>query len=122
MAELESHDPSYAELPQDQVPRRVTRLSFMSALAKLNGLSFFPHVAELCDDTLLARCDARILSRGVFLPLCLGGHDTLIVAVANPWNPLPQTYLAPRFPTLTIVRIVTLVPEITRAIALGSRK
>ena len=40
MAELAQHDPSYSELAQDQVPNRVTRFSFMSALAKINGLPF----------------------------------------------------------------------------------
>ena len=34
MGELAGHDPSYSDLAQDQVPNRVTRFSFMAAIAK----------------------------------------------------------------------------------------
>ena len=67
MAELVQHDPSNAELSQDQVPNRITRFSFMSALAKINGLPFFPKVAEFCDEALHACCDATVMSRGVYM-------------------------------------------------------
>jgi type II secretory ATPase GspE/PulE/Tfp pilus assembly ATPase PilB-like protein len=116
MGELSGHDPSYAELGQDQVPNRVTRYSFMAAIAKISGLAFLPKVAEFCDGTLHATCDSTVMTRGFFAPLCLSGTDKLIVAIANPWNPLPEEYLAPRFPHLEIVKIVTLATEISRAI------
>ena len=116
MGELGGHDPSYSELAQDQVPNRVTRYSFMAAIASLNGLPFFPKVAEFCDGTLHATCDSTVMTRGFFAPLCLSGSDKLIVAIANPWSPLPEEYLAPRFPHLEIVKIVTLATEISRAI------
>ena len=116
MAELAQHDPSYSELGQDQVPNRVTRYSFMSALAKLNGLPFFPRVAEFCDGSLHACCDATVMTRGYFAPLCLSGQDKLIVAVSNPWSSLPEEYLAPRFPDLELIKIVTLASEINRSI------
>ncbi len=116
MGELAGHDPSYAELAQDQVPNRVTRYSFMATIAKINGLTFFPKVAEFCDGTLHATCDSTVMTRGFFAPLCLSGTDKLIVAIANPWSPLPEEYLAPRFPHLEIVKIVTLATEISRAI------
>ena len=116
MVELAQHDPSYTELAQDQVPNRVTRFSFMSALAKLNGLPFFPRVAEFCDGSLHACCDATVMTRSFFTPLCICGQDKLIVAIANPWSPLPEEYLAPRFPDLEIIKIVTLASEINRAI------
>ncbi len=90
MAELGGHDPSYSELAQDQVPNRVTRYSFMAAIAKINGLPFFPKVAEFCDGTLHATCDATVMTRGFFAPLCLSGPDKLIVAIANPWSPLAR--------------------------------
>ena len=35
MGELASHDPNFSELAQDQVPNRVTRYSFMAAIAKI---------------------------------------------------------------------------------------
>jgi type II secretory ATPase GspE/PulE/Tfp pilus assembly ATPase PilB-like protein len=116
MGELAEHDPSYAELAQDQVPNRVTRYSFMAVIAKINGLPFFPKVAEFCDGTLHATCDSTVMTRGFFAPLCTSGEDKLIVAVANPWSPLAEEYLAPRFPQLEIVKIVTLASEIARAI------
>jgi type II secretory ATPase GspE/PulE/Tfp pilus assembly ATPase PilB-like protein len=56
------------------------------------------------------------MTRGFFTPLCRSGTDRLIVAIANPWSALPEEYLAPRFPDLRIVKIITLVSEINRAI------
>ena len=116
MGELAGHDPSYADLSQDQIPNRVTRFSFMAAIAKINGLPFFPKVAEFCDGSLHGSCDSTVMTRGFFVPLCLAGDDRLIVAIANPWSPLADEYLAPRFPDLEIVKIVTLASEISRAI------
>jgi type II secretory ATPase GspE/PulE/Tfp pilus assembly ATPase PilB-like protein len=116
MNELAGHDPGFAELAQDQVPNRVTRYCFMAAIARINGLPFFPKVAEFCDGGLHSSCDSTVMTRGFFAPLCLAGPDKLIVAIANPWSPLAEEYLAPRFPDLEIVKIVTLASEISRAI------
>jgi type II secretory ATPase GspE/PulE/Tfp pilus assembly ATPase PilB-like protein len=115
MRALGEHDPQFGELPQDQVANRVTRNCFMASLAQLNGLPFFPKVAEFCDASLHAYCDSTVLSRGLFSPLCTTG-DKLIVAVANPWSPLADEYLAPRFPDLELVKVVTLAAEINRSI------
>jgi len=112
---LAQHDRTYADLPHDQVPNRVTRFSFMAAIASINGLSFFPKVAEFSDATLHEYCDPTILTRGLFTPLCLD-NGKLLVAIANPWSPLADEYLAPRFPDLEIVKVVTLASEISRAI------
>lgn len=116
MTELAGHDPSFADLDQNQVPNRVTRFSFMSAIANINGLPFFPKIAEFCEPSLHTHCDATVMTRGFFAPLCLSGDSMLIVATANPWSPLAEEYLAPRFPNLSIVKIVTLASEIARAI------
>jgi type II secretory ATPase GspE/PulE/Tfp pilus assembly ATPase PilB-like protein len=115
MRALAIHDPQYSEISHDQVANRVTRYCFMGAVAKINGLSFFPKVAEFCDGSLHTYCDPTVLTRGLFSPLCITG-DKLVVAVANPWSPLPDEYLAPRFPDLEIVKVVTLASEIARAI------
>lgn len=115
MKALAEHDPQYGELPHDQVGNRVTRNCFMAALARINGLPFFPKVAEFCDSSLHTYCDPTVLTRGFFSPICTTG-DKLIVAIANPWSPLADEYLAPRFPDLEIVKIVTLASEISRAI------
>ena len=115
MRALADHDAQYADLPQDQVANRVTRSCFMAALAQINGLPFFPKVAEFCDASLHAYCDPTALTRGFFSPICISG-DKLIVAIANPWSPQSDEYLAPRFPDLEIVKIVTLASEISRAI------
>lgn len=116
MDQLAAHDPAYADLGHDQVPNRVTRFCFMAAVARINGLTFFPKVAEFCDPSLHANCDATVMTRGFFAPLCMSGTDKLIVAIANPWSPAADEYLAPRFPNFEIVKIVTLVSEISRAI------
>lgn len=116
MSELAWHDPAFSDLSQDQVPNRVTRYTFMAAIAKINGLPFFPKVAEFCEGSLHAVCDSTVMTRGFFAPLCVSGDDKLIVALANPWSPLAEEYLAPRFPHLHIVKIVTLASEISRAI------
>jgi type II secretory ATPase GspE/PulE/Tfp pilus assembly ATPase PilB-like protein len=116
MSELTVHDPSYADLAHDQIPSRVSRCSFMASIAKINGLPFYPTIAEFCDESLHTNCDPTVMSRGFFTPLCLSGTDKLIVALANPWSPLAEEYLAPRFPHLEIVKIITLASEINRAI------
>lgn len=116
MDELSGHDPAFSDLAQDQVPNRVTRYSFMAAVAKMNGLSFFPKVAEFCDGSLHIACDSAVMSRGFFAPLCLTHDGKLIVAISNPWCSTAEEYLAPRFPDLEMVRIVTLASEINRAI------
>jgi type II secretory ATPase GspE/PulE/Tfp pilus assembly ATPase PilB-like protein len=116
MQELAAHDPSFAELDDDQVPNRVTRFSFMAALAKINGLPFFPKVAEFCDPSLHEFCDPAMMTRGHFAPLCISLDHRLVVAIANPWSPIAEEYLAPRFPGLELIKIVTLVSEIGRAI------
>ncbi len=116
MDELGQHDPAFAELAEDQVPNRVTRTSFMAALAKLNGLAFFPQVADFCDASLHANCDPSLMTRGYFAPLCVVPGNKLLVAIANPWSAMAEEYLAPRFPQLELVKIVTSVSEISRAI------
>ncbi len=116
MAELIGHDRNCADLAHDQIPNRVTRFSFMAAVAKINGLQFFPKIAEFCDGSLYATCDSTVMSRSFFAPLCRSGPDHLIVAVANPWSSHAEEYLAPRFPGLEIIKIVTLASEINRTI------
>lgn len=115
MHALAQHDPQYSELPHDQVANRVTRNCFMAALAKINNLPFFPKLAEFCDSTLHTACDPTVLTRGLFTPVCLSG-DKLIVAIANPWSPQAEEYLAQRFPEHEIIKVVTLSSEISRAI------
>ncbi|MFN7343356.1 MAG: hypothetical protein ACK5TA_08475, partial [bacterium] len=79
-------------------------------------MAFFPKVAEFCDPALHAYCDSTVMTRAFFAPLCMSGTDKLIVITANPWNPIAEEYLAPRFPDLEIVKVVTLATEITHAI------
>ena len=69
MAALIEHDASLAELGHDQVPNRVSRPLFMSAIAQVNSLPFLPKVAEFCDASLLDACDPALMTRGGFTPL-----------------------------------------------------
>jgi type II secretory ATPase GspE/PulE/Tfp pilus assembly ATPase PilB-like protein len=119
MDALAEHDASLAELGHDQVPNRVSRPLFMSAIAQINGLPFLPKSAEFCEPELLDACDPALLTRGGFTPLCIHG-ERLIVAICNPWSSLPDEYLPPRFPDLQIDKVVTLSSEISRAIERGS--
>lgn len=115
MTALGQHDPNFADLDHDEVQNRVTKSTFMAAVAEINGMPFFPKVAEFCDSSLLAKCDPSTLTRGGFTPLCFH-NNTLVVAVANPWNPQPDEYLALRFPDYQIAKLVTLTSEISRTI------
>jgi type II secretory ATPase GspE/PulE/Tfp pilus assembly ATPase PilB-like protein len=119
MDALAEHDASLAELGHDQVPNRVSRPLFMSAIAQINGLPFLPKSAEFCEPELLDACDPALLTRGGFTPLCIHG-ERLIVAICNPWSSLPDEYLPPRFPDLQIDKVVTLSSEISRAIERSS--
>jgi type II secretory ATPase GspE/PulE/Tfp pilus assembly ATPase PilB-like protein len=119
MDALGAHDASLAELGHDQVPNRVSRPLFMSAIAQVNSLPFLPKIAEFCESELLDACDPALLTRGGFTPLCIHG-GRLIVAICNPWSSLPDEYLPPRFPDLQIDKVVTLSSEISRAIERGS--
>ena len=91
----------------------------MAAIAKLNGLAFFPKVAEFCDGTLLEKCDPSTLTRGNFTPLCVY-HNTLLIAVVDPWKSAAEEYLSPRFPEFEIIKIVTIKSEISRTIEASS--
>jgi len=119
MDALGAHDASLAELGHDQVPNRVSRPLFMSAIAQVNSLPFLPKIAEFCESELLDACDPALLTRGGFTPLCIHG-GRLIVAICNPWSSLPDEYLPPRFPDLQIDKVVTLSSEISRAIERSS--
>ena len=112
---LSDHDASLAGLAHDQIPNRVSRALFMAAAAQINGLPFLPKIAEFCESELLENCDPALLTRGGFTPVCVQGNR-IVVAIANPWSPLPEEYLAPRFPQFEIDKVVTLSNEISRAI------
>lgn len=119
MLSLAEHDAHFSEIDHDQVQNRVTKTTFMAAVAKLNGLAFFPKIAEFCDSDLLERCDPSTLTRGDFTPLCIT-HNSLILAVVNPWNSSAEEYIAQRFPEYEIIKIVTIKSEISRTIEASS--
>ncbi len=119
MATLRKHDANFDDLSSSQVPNKVTRPIFMAAIAELNGLPFFPSIADYVDESLLEKCDPRVLSRNRFTPVCKRGHR-LIVAVSDPWSGLPRDYLSARFPKYELQNIVTPVNEISRTIELFS--
>ncbi|MFC5049940.1 GspE/PulE family protein [Rubritalea spongiae] len=119
MQSLGAHDPEFAEITHDQVQNRVTKTTFMAAVAQLNGLAFFPKVAEFCDSSLLEKCDPSTLTRGDFTPLCLH-NNILLIAIVNPWNTSADEYIMQRFPEFEIAKIVTLKSEISRTIEASS--
>jgi type II secretory ATPase GspE/PulE/Tfp pilus assembly ATPase PilB-like protein len=115
MGVLAECDAALGQLAHDQVPNRVSRSLFMAAAARVNNLPFLPKIAEFCDPALVENCDPAVLTRGGFTPVSTHG-PRLLVAISNPWSPLPDEYLAPRFPDSQICKVVTLSSEISRAI------
>ena len=115
IAVLEEHDSSLAGLDNAQLTAKVTKGIFMSAVAQINNIPFFPRVAEFCDGDLMSKCDPSILTREGFAPLCLD-EGKILVAISNPWDPTSDEYISMRFPDYEIVKIVTLSSEIGRAI------
>ncbi len=115
MVILSEHDPNHKDITHELIPSRVTRSSFMSAVAECSAHAFMPKVAEFCDSKLLDKCAPSILNRGLFVPVAVIGKR-LIVAIVNPWNALYEEYLTQRFPEYELDPIVTIAPEISRAI------
>ncbi len=115
MQTLEAHDSSLKDIDPGQLEAKITKSVFMSAIAKINNMPFFPRVAEFCESALLEKCDPSVLTRGGFCPLCVD-ENKIIVAISNPWSPAADEYVAIRFPELEIVKIVTLTSEISRSI------
>jgi len=115
---IAEHEPQHATLTDDQVPTRVTRSAFMSAVAELNSLSYVPTIAEFCDQDLLKQCDPGILTRAAFTPITIN-NGILIVALANPWSSAAEEFCYTRFPDYLIEKVVTSSSEISRAVEMG---
>ncbi len=115
LAKLSEHEPALANIGHDQVTSKVTRPTLMACIATIRDLPFLPKIGGLTDGALIADCDTKVLTRGMFVPLVREG-DTLLVAVADPWNSLPDDYLSLLYPELEICPVVTMASEITKVI------
>jgi len=115
LATLKAHDPTLGEVSHDQISARVSKAAMMGAIGEINGLPFFPSIKDFIDPDVIKQCEAMVLTRGMFVPVCRSGQS-LLVAVADPWNPLAEDYLSLKFPELEISRILTLSAEISRMI------
>ena len=112
---LRSHDPGLGEVSHDQVSARVSKACLMAAIGEINNLPFFPRVRDFADPSLIKQCEPKVLTRGMFVPLCHHKGE-LIVAVSDPWNPLAEDYLSLKFPEYEVQKILTLSTEISRLI------
>jgi type II secretory ATPase GspE/PulE/Tfp pilus assembly ATPase PilB-like protein len=112
---LRAHDPGLGEVSHDQVSARVSKATLMAAIGEINNIPFFPRIREFADPGIIKECEPRVLTRGMFVPVCRRKHE-LIVAVSDPWNPLAEDYLGLKFPELEVQKIVTLSAEIARLI------
>lgn len=112
VATLKDHDPSLGTISHDQVTARVSKAMLMAAIAQINNLPFFPRIHEFADTSLARECEPRVLTRGMFVPVCRH-KDELLVAVCDPWTPLAEDYLSLKFPELEIRKFVTLTSQIT---------
>lgn len=115
---LAVHNSEYEELTDELVPSRVGRMVFMAAVADCSHLSFIPRIAEFCDRALLEKCSASMMTRGRFVPI-MQNNNKLIVGIANPWNTTYEGYLNQLFPNVELEPIVTVAPEIGKAIESG---
>ena len=115
LAKLREHEPTLANIGHDQVTSKVTRPTLMACVATIRDLPFLPKVSGLEDPEIIAACDTKVLTRGMFVPIMREG-DSLLVAVADPWNTLPDDYLGLVFPELEISPVVTMASEITKII------
>lgn len=115
LAKLSEHEPALTNIGHDQVTSKVTRPTLMACIATIRDIPFLPKISGLTDGELIADCDTKVLTRGMFVPLVREG-DALLVAVADPWNSLPDDYLGLLYPELEICHIVTMASEITKVI------
>ncbi len=118
LATLARHNPQYENITHELVPSRVSRLSFMAAIAECSGLAFLPRIAEFCTPELLEKCSASMMTRGRFVPIMVN-NDKLLVGLANPWNTTYEGYLNQLFPDYEIEPVVTISPEVGKAIESG---
>ncbi len=112
---LKAHDPGLGEISHDQVSARVSKSCMMAAIGEINNLPFFPRIRDFAEPALIKECEPKVLTRGMFVPLCRHKGD-MMVAVADPWNPLAEDYLSLKFPEFEVHKLLTLSNEITRLI------
>lgn len=112
---LKAHDPALGEISHDQVSARVSKSCLMAAIGEINNLPFFPRIRDFAEPGLIKECEPKVLTRGMFVPLCRHKGD-MMVAVADPWNPLAEDYLSLKFPEFEVHKLLTLSSEITRLI------
>ena len=112
---LKAHEPGLGEISHDQVSARVSKSTLMAAIAEINNLAFFPRVRDFAEPALMKQCEPKVLTRGMFVPICRHKGE-LIVAVADPWNPLAEDYLSLKFPEFEVQKILTQSAEIGRLI------
>jgi len=115
VATLKAHDPGLGEISHDQVPARCSKTMIMAAIGEITNLPFFPKIGEFFEPSLIKECEPRMLTRGMFVPVCRARGD-LLVAVCDPWSALAEDYLSLKFPELEIQKILANSSEITRII------
>lgn len=90
---------------------RATVDKLLRAVADELGVTFVDfHATDVpyeIDQTLLERCDIRVLRSLSFIPLRVIGSEQIVIAAANPSNPTTRDYSRSRFPEGFTVALAT---------------
>ena len=117
---LSEYDPSLRDRPKEDVGRKCSNGRILGAIADINSIPVFLKVKDFVERTLLEQFDPRVMTREMFVPLRLVDGQ-LFVAVANPWDAVPEDICYQKFPDCEVIRFVTPVAEISKVIESVSR-
>ncbi|MEZ5434474.1 MAG: ATPase, T2SS/T4P/T4SS family [Verrucomicrobiales bacterium] len=117
---LSEYDPSLRDRPKEDVGRKCSNGRILGAIADINSIPVFLKVKDFVERTLLEQFDPQVMTREMFVPLRLVDGQ-LFVAVANPWDAVPEDICYQKFPDCEVIRFVTPVAEISKVIESVSR-
>ncbi len=117
---LADGDPTLRERPKEDVVRRCSQARILAAIGNLNSIPVFLNIRNFVDRALLEQNDPQIMNRGMFVPLRRDDRQ-LVVAVANPWDPIAEDFCSQRYPDVEVVKILSPVAEISKVIETVAR-
>lgn len=112
---LARFDPSLRGQPADEVIRRSSTARVLAAIGDLTSLPVFLRIVDFVDRGLLQALDPQLMNRGMFVPV-YEDEEQLIIALANPWDPVAEDVCVLRRPNKQIVKIVAPASEISHVI------
>lgn len=114
---LAVYDPALRDRPKEDVVRICSSARMLAAMGDLNNVPVFLKLGEFVDRETLEENDPHVMNRGMFVPLRKNEKEgTLLVAVANPWDPTAEDACLRRYPDLELVKVLAPAAEVTRII------